>query len=634
MKNRFSLLCCLFCSLLAVFISVAPVFAASEEEKNFLLMYFTEDELKVVSATRSLKSISRVAENMTVITAKDIELMNAHTVADALANASGVLMHPRGGPGAVAMVSLQGVVQTRTALFIDGVCINNALSNDFDLATLPVQNIAKIEIIKGPGSSSWGSSLGGVINIITKASRGREEMKGTLSASYGERSTGDYRAEAYGDKGAFGYYVYAGRFETDGMIPNTAVTANYQQLKVSYKLTGSTTVLFNVLHSENTRGEGQTAEQPLDFADNRKVNTLLSSLSLNSSLSDEMKLSLSLFNTRDISHLHEIAMSTGIESLPYPFYTDTMKNGASAKLIWKHGMHDIVFGGDYYDITLLSNTTIQNKLSAHKEAIYINDTLSFDKLSVTPGLRYDDTRNGSFVSPSLGVTYAADKHLLLRAFAARGFSDPSFTNSFGNAWGTVPAPDLKVENVWSYQLGIETDMLKHLWLKLSAFRHDIRDGIVVETDPITLAQSVVNRARQRIQGLEAEFRTAPVWHTSLFGNGILISSKDLETGEKLIGEPKYAFTLGAKYDDEKSFRALLTGHYIWFTNDTYPYASLQPSHSSFVFDLNLIKKVTLQPGFRPELFMTAHNLSNAAQYEYEMWRNPRLWLEAGVRYKF
>jgi vitamin B12 transporter len=56
------------------------VFAQSEEEKKQLSMYFREEELQVVSATRSLKPISRVAENMTVITAEDIERMNAHTL--------------------------------------------------------------------------------------------------------------------------------------------------------------------------------------------------------------------------------------------------------------------------------------------------------------------------------------------------------------------------------------------------------------------------------------------------------------------------------------------------------------------------------------------------------------------------
>ncbi|MDO9289581.1 MAG: TonB-dependent receptor plug domain-containing protein, partial [Thermodesulfovibrionales bacterium] len=76
--------------------------AVSEAEKNFLYMYFSEDELTVVSATRSLKSITLVAENISVVTKEDIELMNAHTVAEALQKVNGVQIEMRGGPGAFA----------------------------------------------------------------------------------------------------------------------------------------------------------------------------------------------------------------------------------------------------------------------------------------------------------------------------------------------------------------------------------------------------------------------------------------------------------------------------------------------------------------------------------------------------
>jgi len=71
---------------------VSSVSAMSEEERKLLLLYFDEEELVVVSTTRSLKSISRVAENVEVVTATDIELMNAHTVAEALYNVTGIEM--------------------------------------------------------------------------------------------------------------------------------------------------------------------------------------------------------------------------------------------------------------------------------------------------------------------------------------------------------------------------------------------------------------------------------------------------------------------------------------------------------------------------------------------------------------
>jgi vitamin B12 transporter len=77
---------------------VFPLFASakSEEENRQLRMFFKEDELQAVSATRSLKPISRVAKNMTVITAEDIERMNAHTLDEVLNTLIGIqIVGPR-----------------------------------------------------------------------------------------------------------------------------------------------------------------------------------------------------------------------------------------------------------------------------------------------------------------------------------------------------------------------------------------------------------------------------------------------------------------------------------------------------------------------------------------------------------
>ena len=76
---------------LYIFLLSSTVYAQTEEEKKFLLMYFKEEELEVISATRSLQSITRVAENIEVVTAADadIELMGAHTVGDVLNRING-----------------------------------------------------------------------------------------------------------------------------------------------------------------------------------------------------------------------------------------------------------------------------------------------------------------------------------------------------------------------------------------------------------------------------------------------------------------------------------------------------------------------------------------------------------------
>jgi len=117
----------------------------SEEERKFLLMYFDEDELFVVSTTRSLKSITRIAENVEFVTAADIELMNAHTLADVLNTVNGVVvMFGGASPGSIAGASIQGSTIEHVVVMIDGISIS-PVSDWADLPVIPAQIIEKVE---------------------------------------------------------------------------------------------------------------------------------------------------------------------------------------------------------------------------------------------------------------------------------------------------------------------------------------------------------------------------------------------------------------------------------------------------------------------------------------------------------
>src|SRR5512139_2312989 len=201
-----------------------PAYAISEEEKSFLLMYFKEEEIQVISATRSLKSITRIAENVEVVTKEDIELMNAHAVADVLNTVNGVIINVNGAsPGAITSPSIQGSSDRHVTVFLDGIPYNNLGDNFADVGEIPVQFIDRIEIIKGPASSAWGSSLGGIINIITKSPDDSRKFGGQVYLSYGEENFGDYRTEISGTKGIFGYYISGGGLISDGFQQNTSL---------------------------------------------------------------------------------------------------------------------------------------------------------------------------------------------------------------------------------------------------------------------------------------------------------------------------------------------------------------------------------------------------------------------------
>ncbi|OHE59264.1 MAG: hypothetical protein A2Z47_07755 [Thermodesulfovibrio sp. RBG_19FT_COMBO_42_12] len=621
----------LFSSFFTVFIFLlsTTVFAQTEEEKNFLLMYFNEEELEVISATRSLKSITRTAENVTVITAEEIELMNAHTVAEVLNTITGVQIDLRGGPGSSVGYSLQGSDFRHVAIFVDGVSITNLTDNAAHPGFIPVQFIERIEIIKGPASSTWGSSLGGVINIITKQAAGIKTLNGTLSASYGEENTGDFRFEAYGKKDRFGYYLYAGRLQSDGLNglrPNNDVSENSLFTKLKYDVSKDTNVQLTVLYNKDKLGQGEFTD--FDFADFNKTENFLSSLSLNTSLSNEIDFNLLLSKVKIKTDFTQKILSTN-EEIFNNIYEDNIY-GVSANLTWKRGAHNISAGTDYEYGTTEANMIDEEK-SIRKRAVFANDTIILNKFTITAGLRYDNTDPfGDFISPSFGITYEVFDNTLLRASVARGFSLPGLGCSWDNELGGYKGnPELEAEKIWSYQIGVETGVLKYLWLKISGFRHDLEDAIVDDfftDDPeAILFWTKVNSGNQRRYGIEIEMKTMPVYNTTLFAGAAFM---DISGANDECTLPKYTYDIGLQYDDKKSLKALLKGHYIWWIN------SFNGDYNSFIFDINIIKNLYKNKTYSVEGFLTGHNIFNDAQYAIEFYENPSRWIEAGLRFKF
>jgi len=606
------------------------VHAQSEEEKKFLLMYFKEEELVVVSATRSLKSITQTAENVSVITKDDIELLNAHTLADVLNTVNGVQIAST-GVNNEAYVSIQASEQRHVAVFMDGIPLNNLSNFIAEVGSIPVEHIEKIEIIKGPASSAWGSSLGGVINIITKSPGGNEKVSGKLSASYGEEDTGDFRAKISGKKGKFGYYLTAGRQQTDGFRPVSDVEGNNLFTKFTFDISDKTDILFSMLYGKTSRGRWQDIE--FDEFGRQRFERLHSGVSLNTRLDSALTLNFSVFSTilNENDYTYQISTGSEIDS----FSVKDRVFGGSTRLQWKRSPNNIVLGIDYDSGTLESTIIKDDKQSITKWAVYANDTITFGKFSVTPGLRYDNTdSNGDFISPSIGVTYGLSKNTILRIYTARGFNIPPLIYTYfkDQDWWRGN-PDLEVEEVTSYQAGIETGEMKYFWFKLTAFRHDIKQGIIAEDidpDPDNVIYMYVNKDRIRKQGFEAEIKTVPFYNITLSAGAAYIKSKNILTGEEITSNPKYVYNVGIHYDDKKSFKAVLLGNYTWWVYDDIH----KPRTQSFIVDINLVKSFYKQSSRTIEAFLTAHNIFDVEQYWDSWYKNAPRWFEGGIRYRF
>lgn len=609
-----------------------PAFAISEEEKSFLLMYFKEDEIRVISATRSLKSVSRIAENVEVVTREDIELMNAHNLADVLNTINGVVVPTGGGsPGVAAGVQIQGSRQDHVLVLVDGINVALINGNTADVSIIPAQIIDKVEVIKGPASSAWGSSLGGIVNVITKAPLSSGGTKGMVSGSYGERNTGDFRAEVAGRKDKFGYYLFAGRLWTDGLRHWEDLWKNDLYGKFSYDFSEETSAILTLLYNRGSRTNGDWEVDGFRLADEKE--NLLSTLSLRSKLSDSVTLNVSGRTAVLNADSFFTDLASGSENTST---TDDKRYGGSVRLDWRTGIHSVVVGGDFDYIREETNYFSMDHVDEKIMAVYANDTVSLGNLSITPGLRFDrididgtDFKE-NFVSPGLGLTFQIADKTLLRGYVARGFSVPAIALvvSTGGPF-FISNRDLEVEKVWSYQIGLETGALKYVWLKLAAFRHDIRDAITAEYSADG-SWTYVNKDKVKRQGVEAELKTQPFYNFTLSAGATYVKSEDPDTGEEIRNNPEYTYDIGLQYDDSKSFRGLLKGRYVWWNADGYWFAQ----YNGFIIDINLIKSIYKSQPYEAEAFLNAHNIFNGSQYwTYEL-KNARRWIEAGLRIRF
>ncbi len=586
--------------------------------------------LEVVSATRSTKPLSKVAENMEVITEEDIELMNAHTLADVLRTVNGIQLNVyMGSPGTASYPFLQGSNMDEVLVVIDGIVINEIADNIALTETVPVQNIERIEVIKGPASSAWGSSLGGVINVITKSGDLNSMPSGTLAASYGEKTTYDFKGDVSGGTDKLGYYFYAGTLHTDGLLPFQQAFSNNFYTKFLYKIANNTDIKFTLLYDNASDVEGNFPVLDDEFAKNSS-NSLLATLSLSTNLNNNLQAIFSLRTAlQNINYIRNI-YSTGADN--GSFKEEDRKTGGSAKLLWSLSDQKVVIGADFDNWLLKESDFVNGNHSEDKWAIFTNDTITLGKFTVTPGIRVDSSEYiSNFISPSLGITYDLGHKTIFRLYAGRGFNDPTIGQLYGDSVYYRHNANLKPEEVWSYQPGLETGILEYFWLKASFFSHNIRDAITWQTlDPNTYTWTYVNSDRIRRQGEELELRTIPFYNLTLAAAASFIKTTDLTTGEKIMDAPTNTYSVSLQYDDKKSLSALIKGYYIWYNSDSFYLGK----YNSMLFDLNIIKPLYKGKSSSVEAYFTGHNIFDGAQYPLLEYANAHRWFEGGLRYKF
>ena len=161
----------------------------------------------VVTATRYAEVPEKTATTVSVVTREEIEDRKLTTLAEALETVTGLTVVRNGSPGQVTSVFSRGTAGKHTLLTIDGRTQPPILTGGYDYATLSLDNVRQIEVVRTPSSSLYGgNSIGGVINVITLNGRGLAKPESEVSFEGGSFDT--FR-ETAASRGAFGKFDYA-----------------------------------------------------------------------------------------------------------------------------------------------------------------------------------------------------------------------------------------------------------------------------------------------------------------------------------------------------------------------------------------------------------------------------------------
>ncbi|GAM07969.1 vitamin B12 transporter BtuB [Geobacter sp. OR-1] len=598
----------------------APALAADDEVVASLGLGDDETEL---TSSHFPRPASKIAENVTVVTAEEIERLNAHTLAEVLQTVSGFQLDQVRTPGSWGFFSINGTYSGdgHILVMIDGVPQNFLAANNTsaEIGLIPVQQIERVEIIKGAASTAWGPALGGVINVITKSPDPERRVAGTASASIGSSYTTDLHGELTGTIDRFGYYLTGGNLHSDGLNQGNWTKLNHFFGKFTYDLPTKGTLTLGLDYRDSSRGLEESI--PFDIRDSSGSYYGSSYLNFSYPLADRLNLEL----TGRLGH-KEMWTKWGFVTIPdllADIKTQEDSWGTGIRLNWGDAERNLVFGMEYVHDSIKTRdplvdqpyTNFDRKLDRYD--VYLNGAYSLGPLTILPGVRYDYTGlDDNAFSYTLGATYKITDKTLLRAYGARGYSMPLI--NFQN----------KLQQIWTMQGGFETAEIPYLWLKGTLFQSDTWH--IENDDNSNFPDVLVTLTEQKRRGFELEAHTSPVYGAYLTAGYTYAEVRDATTDERPSWIPTNGLKLALNYDNKDiGLRGALIGNYIHWPSSAGPV-----KEGGLIWDLHLNQKLFPAKELSPELFFSARNLFDGNQYTNDLWKNNPRWFEGGVRFKF
>ncbi len=526
----------------------------------------------VVTANRVETSLKEVASSVAVITAEDITKTGKSRVLEVLEGTIGLSCAQNGPPGAQATVFIRGANAEHTLVMIDGTEINDPITptRSFDMSLLLVENIDRIEILRGPQSTLYGSdAMGGIINIITRQDRGKPKF--SLSGFGGTYGTYSGNVTVSGSTTKVRYSAAAALFRTDGFsAASTKYEGNtepdgHRNLTLSgrfgFDLTANISLDFFARWVDtetdlDTQG-GKFGDDPnsVQSYNSRFLLCKVRGLFLRNRWEQTLKM----------SHVDYLRTSSNPVDDLHPFFSDESEfKSQLLKIDWQnnlylHESNTLMFGLEHQkehgeswyrseDIFGPWETVFPLQM-AHNTGIYIQDQMRFDdRFFLTAGIRYDDhSQTESSTTYRIAPAYVVETTgTKLKITWGTGFKAPSLYQLYSPAtsWGPVGNKDLKPEKSTGWDIGVEQNFFDNsLLLGLTYFANDFEN--LIDYD---FTQGYININKARTKGTEITCMAHPFPNFSFLATYTRTDAKNRETEEPLLRRPEHTFTARADWE--------------------------------------------------------------------------------------
>lgn len=510
--------------IIKALIVIYPTLAFSEElflDNTIQQAAVSLDEVNVTAA-RTPQSTKAITGDLSVIDSEEINRLQGGSLSDLLRLQPGVEIYTNGGMGTSSNISLRGTNDNQLVVLVDGVRMGSATTGTTAFENIPLALIDRIEILRGPASSLYGSdAIGGVIQIFTK--RGKSD-----------------RTHFYGNIGAGSYDSYSGSAGFDASyraLKFGAQLSNYDTRGISAKkhslkevdkdrdgynnFSGSAYANLEFapgqsldLHYTESNGHSQYDNGYIDNQQNRSQQAY--GLSLKNALTDRWTSTLQYNIGRD--QLYSVSSATANSDI------DTEQRQLSWQHDYRlsHGTFTFAYDRLEQDVLTKSNALKTLDKDRNNDAFILGYVGNYDAHSVQLSLREDhNSQFGNHTTGGIGYGYSFSPEWRMTAQYGSSFRAPTFNqlyanNNFGN-------PNLSSEKADNLEASLRYQN-QNLQAKITIFDNHIRNFI--QNAPANSSECpvgaflgcAVNAGKIEIQGITFEGSAALSESWFLSGN--------------------------------------------------------------------------------------------------------------------